>query len=282
MNSFSGINALITGGSSGIGLALAKKLAAFNANIWILGRDLRKLESAYHQICDAQANRSQQVSIIQADITDKDSLDKALAGPLNQITAPDLLINSAGITHPGLFDQMDLRFHRTNMESNYFGTLHTILAVVPGMINRKTGHIVNISSLVGIHGLYGYSAYAPSKFAVKGLSDVLRYELKPHGIHVSVAFPSDTDTPQLEYENKFKPPVLKALVESNTKPYSAEFVADRILRGISRKKYLIFPTTDSVLWFTAYSLLPGELVYYLVDLLMNQAQRKALKNLNKK
>jgi 3-dehydrosphinganine reductase len=278
MKNFSGKNALITGGSSGIGLALAKQLAGLRANIWILGRDPNKLEKASQEIRDSRSDSSQTVSTIQADVANQSNLAQALADFLNQVTAPDLLINSAGITYPGLFEQMELVHHRENMEINYFGTLHTIMAIIPGMIQRRTGHIVNISSLVGIHGLYGYSAYSPSKFAVRGLSDVLRYELSPYGIRVSVAFPSDTDTPQLEYENKIKPPVLKALVESNTKPYSAQFVANKIIQGIIKNKYLILPTTDSVLWYAAYSLLPGETIYHLVDILMNRARRKAMQN----
>ncbi|MBE0697383.1 MAG: SDR family NAD(P)-dependent oxidoreductase, partial [Anaerolineaceae bacterium] len=135
------------------------------------------------------------------------------------------------------------------------------------------------SSLVGIHGLYGYSAYAPSKFALRGLSDVLRYELKPYGIQVSVVFPSDTITPQLDYENKHKPPILKALSESNTKPVSAESVAEKTIRAIKRGKYMILPSSDGVMWFIAYSLLPGDIMYRMVDLLMVQARRKAGKDI---
>jgi 3-dehydrosphinganine reductase len=279
MKTFDGKNALITGGSSGIGLALAKLLAQEGANIWLLGRDPQKLDQACKEVNHACRDNKQQVHVIQADVSDKEEIDHALSGLTGQIGAPDLLINSAGITHPGLFEQMDLSHHRDNMEINYFGTLYTTMAVVPGMIQRKTGHIVNISSLVGIHGLYGYSAYAPSKFALRGLSDVLRYELMPYGIHVSVVFPSDTETPQLDYENKHKPAILKALSESNTKPVSAESVAVKTLRAVKKGRYMILPTSDGVMWFIAYCLLPGDIMYRMVDFLMVQARRKAGKDI---
>jgi 3-dehydrosphinganine reductase len=279
MKSFDGKNVLITGGSSGIGLALAKLLVKEGANVWLLGRDDQKLAAACEEVLLSRRESSQTVQTIQADVADKAGLDQALAEMLTQIGAPDLLINSAGITHPGLFEQMDLSHHRDNMEINYFGSLYSTMAVVPGMIQRKTGHIVNISSLVGIHGLYGYSAYAPSKFALRGLSDVIRYELKPYGIDVSVVFPSDTITPQLEYENKHKPPVLKALSESNTKPVSAESVAEKTLSAVKKGKYMILPTSDGVTWFIAYCLLPGNIMYRMVDFLMVQARKKAGKDL---
>jgi 3-dehydrosphinganine reductase len=279
MKSFDGKNALITGGSSGIGLALAKLLAKEGANLWLLGRDSQKLAQACEEVMLNRRESSQQVTTIQADVSDKSGVEQAMVGMLSQIGAPDLLVNSAGITQPGLFEQMDLSYHRDNMEINYFGSLYTTMAVVPGMIQRKTGHIVNISSLVGIHGLYGYSAYAPSKFAIRGLSDVLRYELKPYGIDVSVVFPSDTITPQLEYENKHKPPVLKALSESNTKPVSAESVAEKTLKAMKKGRYMILPTSDGAMWFAAYCLLPGDIMYRMVDFLMVQARKKAGKDL---
>jgi 3-dehydrosphinganine reductase len=279
MKSFDGKNALITGGSSGIGLALAKLLANEGANIWLLGRDPQKLDNACKEVTSACRDNNQQVQTIQADVSDKAGIDRALSGLTSQIGAPDLLINSAGITHPGVFEQMDLSYHRDNMEINYFGTLYATMAVVPGMIKRKSGHIVNISSLVGIHGLYGYSAYAPSKFALRGLSDVLRYELQPYGIQVSVVFPSDTETPQLDYENKHKPPILKALSEANTKPVSAASVAEKTLRAVKKGRYMILPTSDGLMWFVAYCLLPGDIMYRMVDLLMVQARRKAGKDI---
>ncbi len=279
MRNFDGKSAIITGGSSGIGLAVAEILASHGAHITLIARDPDRLDSARRKVMDSRRSESQQIRVLAADVADYEGLSSALLPALDAYGIPDLLVNSAGITYPGLFAELDLEIHRQNMEINYFGTLHTIRLIVNGMIQRGSGHIVNISSLVGIHGLYGYSAYSPSKFAVRGLSDSLRYELKPHGIQVSVAFPSDTQTPQLEFEKNLKPPVLKALVDSNTKPFPAEVVARKIILGIQKGKYLILPSSDSVLLFWVYSLFPAHSLYWLVDRLMDMAQRKASKNL---
>lgn len=279
MKNFDGKSALITGGSSGIGLAMAEILASQGAHISLLARDPDRLNTARQRVMDARRSKSQQIRVLAADVADYNQLSSVLLPALDAFGTPDLLVNSAGITYPGLFAQLDLEIHRQNMEINYFGTLHTTRMIVNGMIQRGSGHIVNISSLVGIHGLYGYSAYSPSKFAVRGLSDVLRYELKPHGIQVSVVFPSDTQTPQLEFEKDLKPPALKALVDSSTKPFPAEVVAQKIITGIRKGKYLILPSSDSVLLFWVYSLFPGHGLYWLVDRLMDAAYRKTTKDL---
>ena len=258
---------------------MAEILASQGAHISLLARDPDRLTTARQRVMDARRSKSQQIRVLAADVADYNQLSSVLLPALEAFGTPDLLVNSAGITYPGLFAQLDLEIHRQNMEINYFGTLHTTGLIVNGMIQRGSGHIVNISSLVGIHGLYGYSAYSPSKFAVRGLSDVLRYELKPHGIQVSVVFPSDTETPQLEFEKNLKPPALKALVDSSTKPFPADVVAQKIIVGIRKEKFLILPSSDSVLLFWMYSLFPGHSFYWLVDRLMDMAHRKAAKDL---
>lgn len=282
MKNFDGKGVLITGGSSGIGLALAKELVMKGANTWLLARSLDRLEEARLQLQQFAVKPSQKIGIIQADVANYQQLETAVLSLIDQAGVPDLIINSAGITHPGLFEEMDLAIHRSNMEINYFGSLYLTRLVVPGMKKRQSGHILNISSLVGFHGLYGYSAYAPSKFAIRGLSDALRYELKPYGIQISVAFPTDTETPQLEFENQHKPPVLKALVDSNTKPVPAGDVAKKILQGVMKDRYIILPTTDGLILYVIYSLLPGYGMYRFVDFLMDNARRKAAQNLTRK
>jgi 3-dehydrosphinganine reductase len=276
MKSFDGKTALITGGSSGIGLALACQLAAEGAHIWILARDPEKLENACVEINAARRSDQQQVRTIPADVADAASLTAALNPFFSEHGTPDLLINSAGITQPGMFVDLDLAHHRANMEINFFGTLHVVQAVTPGMIARGSGHIVNISSIAGIHGVPGYGAYTPSKFAVRGLTDVLYYELKPHGIQVSIVFPTDTQTPQLDYDKQHQPQFLKILTESNNKTLPAGEVAAKILRDVKRGRYLITPSTDAILFYTLNGL-PWMLPYYYVGRLVADARRKLAK-----
>jgi 3-dehydrosphinganine reductase len=142
------------------------------------------------------------------------------------------------------------------MEINYFGTLHAIEAVVPSMIDRGTGSIVGVSSAAGLIGIFGYTAYTPTKFAVRGLLESLRAELAPRGIHVGCVFPPDVDTPQLEYESQFKPPETQA-ISGTIKPLAADTVAIAIVRGIEQERFVIAPDAQTKLLARAAGLLGG-------------------------
>jgi 3-dehydrosphinganine reductase len=268
---FAGQRVLITGGSSGIGLALAKELARRGAHVYILARDPQKLQTACLELEAARQSSDQAVGTITADVANQAEVCDALRAFAEENGAPDLLINSAGVAHPGRFEDIPLETFRWMMEVNYFGTVHVIHALLPSMIQRRAGHIVNLSSVAGFLGVYGYSAYGPSKFAVRGLSDVLRCELAEYHIRVSVVFPPDTQTPQLDYENQYKPPILKKLDETN-KVLTPEAVAEAILKGVARRKYIITPGFDSTLFYHMNNLL-GNLSYRLMDFMLTQARR---------
>lgn len=130
------------------------------------------------------------------------------------------------------------------MDVDYFGTLHPVRAVVPSMIERRSGSVVGVSSTAGLVGVFGYSAYGPAKFAVRGLLEVLRVELRPYGIHVGCVCPPDTDTPQLAYENRFKPPETFA-ISGAIRPFTAERVAASIVAGMSTGRFVISPDWQS-------------------------------------
>jgi 3-dehydrosphinganine reductase len=261
--------ALITGGSSGIGLELARQLCQQGAHVWLVGRNPERLSAAAAMLTETiQAtwgDGQQRIGTSMADVSDPIQAQEVIEAVTNSIGLPDLVINSAGFAHPGYFHELDLSIFRQTMEINYFGTLYITKAIVPGMMKRGSGHIVNISSGSGILGAFGYSAYSASKFAITGFSDVLRAELKPHGIHVSVVFPSDIDTPQLAYETQFQPPELLAMAPLR-EVMTAETVARSTLRGIARGKYLILPGFESKLIYVLTHLLgPG--VYPVMDLI---------------
>jgi 3-dehydrosphinganine reductase len=272
MNYYANKTVLITGGSSGIGLALARQLTTQGASVHILARSADRLNDALAEIKTLRVSPDQKFSSIQADITDLDALTLALSKHIEEFGSPNILINSAGVAYPGEFTNLELKTFHWMMDVDYFGTVNVIKLLLPGMLKRSSGHIINFSSMAGYMGVYGYTAYGASKYAVRGFSDILRAELKPKGITVSVVFPPDTDTPQLAYENQFKPPVTKILAGSAGLK-TADEVAAITLRKAARKRYIITPSFESSLFFTLSNLL-GRLIYPIMDMQISQAIRK--------
>ena len=170
-----------------------------------------------------------------ADVADASALEKSIDSLVDEVGPVDVLVTSAGEAIPGHFTELADDVFRAQMEVGYFGTLHAARAVVPAMIERKRGHLVFVASVVALVGVYGYSAYAPAKYAVRGLAEALRPELKPHGIVVACAYPPDTDTPGLARENELKPAATKR-VSATIKPRSADAVGNAIVRGIERNR----------------------------------------------
>lgn len=267
---------LITGGSSGIGLALAKILAKHGANLVLLARRADRLDSAEKEIRTFSNATSGLIEKIIADVANEDEVKTGIGKFVSDHGVPDYLINSAGVSRPGMFEETSADVFRWMMNVNFLGTVYATQAVIPGMIARNSGYIVNISSMAGFLGVVGYTAYGASKFAVRGFSDTLRAEMKLHNINVSVVFPPDTDTPQLAEEEPYKPAVTKALSTGNTSLRSADEVADSILKGVARKQYIITPGMDNTLLYRANSLL-GNLSYWVMDQLVKQAKHQAEK-----
>jgi 3-dehydrosphinganine reductase len=264
--------ALVTGGSSGIGKAIACELAEKGMNVWIMAQRSELLESARKEVESHCKGLSQVIGTISTDVSNWDQVRMAVKQVTEKSGSPDLLVNSAGVTHPGYVERLDLNIFSWMMEVNYFGTVYTTKEVLPAMIKRGSGYILNISSGAGYVGVFGYSAYAASKYAVRGFSDVLRQEMKLHGIGVSTMFPSDTDTPQLAYENEFKPPETKALGNFGGS-MSAEDVAKVAIKGIERGKYYIFPNFESKFYIRLSELARG-LFDFLEDQIIAGASKK--------
>lgn len=227
---------VVTGGSSGIGRAFVRQVVRRGARVSVLAladddlvateRELRAGGTAY--------------TAVGVDVTDRKAVERATAQATAALGPCDVLLTCAGIAHPGYFERLDDSVFRRTMEVDYFGTLFAIRSVVPAMIERGRGSVVGISSTAGLVGVFGYSAYSPAKFAVRALLEVLRMELRPRGIHVGCVCPPDTDTPQLAYENRFKPPETFA-ISGAIKPYDADDVAASIVAGMERGRFLITP-----------------------------------------
>ena len=183
-----------------------------------------------------------------------------------------MLITSAGSSHPGYFEQLDDAVFRDQMEVDYFGTLHAVRAVVPSMIERRRGHVVTISSTAGLIGVFGYTAYAPAKFAVRGLTETLRPELAPYGIVVACVYPPDTRTPGFDAENALKPPETER-ISAAIKPREADVVAQAIVTGIEKDRLVITADVQTAALARAGGLL-GPYVRHTMDRQVRKVRRE--------
>jgi len=271
---FAGKDVLITGGSSGIGKAAAIQLAAAGANLFVIARDPGRLAGAVDEMKARASQPAQQIiRAFSADVARYEQVCAVVKELADAGHVPDYLFNIAGFARPGCFPELPLRVFREEMDINFFGMVHTCKAVAPFMMQRGSGHIVNTSSGAGIVGVFGYSAYCASKFAVRGFTDVLRSELKPYGIKVSALFPPNTDTPGLATENLTKPPETHAL-EGGVATLSPERVAREMLRGVERGQVYIIPGFDSKLTYALSGLL-GTKFNLILDMIIRGAQKKS-------
>lgn len=269
---FSGKVALVTGGSSGIGLATARKLSQKGAHVWLVARGEERLRSALAEVEGHKLREGQRFGFSKADVSDERQASAAVETVVHSIGLPDILVNSAGEVQPGYVQELAVSVFREMMEIDYFGTVHTVKAVLPGMITRGSGQIVNVSSLAGLVGGFGYSAYAPAKSAVYIFSDVLRSEMKSHGIRVSVVFPPDTETPQLAFDRQHRP-FETEYAAGAAGLASPEAIADAILHGIEHGQHMILPGFQgkAIFWLSG---LGRTVLQQAEDSLVARAQKK--------
>ncbi len=276
MNYYLGKTIYITGGSSGIGLAAAVLLSSYGANIVVFARNKEKLEKALAQIEASKKSASQRFASVSLDVSDNRAVKKAMAKTVGEFGAPDMLINSAGVAYCNDFEHTSFEKFDEEIKIDLYGVWNVCEALVPVMKAKGAGHIVNISSLAGLVGVYGYTAYSAAKFGVIGFSESLRGELKPHGINVSILCPPDTDTPQLHEENKTKPAETKA-ISGNAGLYQPDYVARVMLKYALKKKPIIIPGLDGKFTHIMKRLFP-----WLVEAVMDGAIKKVRKQEAKK
>ncbi|MEV0467486.1 SDR family oxidoreductase [Nocardia tengchongensis] len=176
-----GARVLITGAGRGIGQCTAELFASKGAQVAIADVDTAAAQSAAAAL-DARA--------FELDVRDRTQWDKVVA----DFGRVDILVNNAGVMPAGAFlDEPDAVGH-TTMDVNVWGLIHGMRAVVPGMIERGQGHVVNVASLAGKIPIAGLAVYNASKFAAVGLSAATRLEFAPHGVSVSCVMPSAVRT----------------------------------------------------------------------------------------
>jgi 3-dehydrosphinganine reductase len=229
--------ALVTGGSSGIGLALAEALQRRGCQVVVIGRDPARLAAALARLQPLGRVAPEALAL---DVGDAAAVELAMAGLLLRHGPPAWVITSAGVAWPGRFLDQPLAEHEAQWRTNYLGTLHVLHAVAPAMARAGGGQVILVSSAAALAGFAGYSAYAPSKWALRGLGDILSLELGAHGVRVLTAFPPDTETPQLT-EERSRRPAFTARFAAGNQPLSAEWVAAKILRAADHGRRHVAP-----------------------------------------
>jgi 3-dehydrosphinganine reductase len=263
---FDSRNVYIVGGSSGIGLATARLLAERGSNIVIFARGKERLEKAVEEITSSGKREAQRFSYKRMDVTNHDEVTRVMGEAVEEFGPPDILINSAGRAYPDYFENISYEQFDETMKVHAYGIWNTVSALLPYM-KKKGGYIVNVTSLLGFMGVFGYSDYCPSKFAIIGLSEVLKSELKQYGIGVSILCPPDTNTPGFEVENRSKPPETVAVSEGGGL-LEPEEVAEELIRGISKGKFMIGPGSAKRIY------LLKRLFPWLVDAVMEREINK--------
>ena len=184
---FAGKSVLITGGSRGLGLILARELAGEGARVTIAARDAEELARAADDIRMRQPFGD--VLTVAGDVRNRDDAERAIAQAVERFGRLDVVINNAGVIQVGPVDHMRLADYEDAMNTHFWGPLHTTLAALPHMRRQGEGRIVNISSIGGRIAVPHLVPYSASKFALTGLSDGLRYELARDNVIVTTVCP---------------------------------------------------------------------------------------------
>lgn len=182
--------ALVTGGSSGIGLATAKKLSALGYTVVISGRNLRKLEEAKKEFPASAIPPF----LIPTDVSEEQQVKQLVQGTIEKFGRIDLVFAAAGISMRAPFEKSKIDAIEYLMKVNFFGVLYLLHHALP-FIKKNQGSFVAMSSLTGKRGVPEYSIYGASKFALQGLLDSVRMEVERDGVHIGIISTGFIDTP---------------------------------------------------------------------------------------
>jgi NAD(P)-dependent dehydrogenase (short-subunit alcohol dehydrogenase family) len=241
---------LVTGGSSGIGKEAAKHLAQAGADVCIAARRQEVLDAAVDEIEASKKRPGQIVTSVSVDVTDFDAVKSATDSVLTELGGLDVLVNNAGFALPLPFHELELDDFERSMSVNYMGHVHMTRALLPHFKQQQSGDICNVTSMLGFMGIYGYSAYCGSKYAIVGMTECLRQEMIPHNVRVSLFYPPTTDTPGLEKENEVKPEATWA-IEGKSQAFEPEDVSRVMLKGIAKGKFVNMIGLGN--WFIYYA-----------------------------
>jgi NAD(P)-dependent dehydrogenase (short-subunit alcohol dehydrogenase family) len=243
----SGRKSLITGAAGGIGRATALAVAAKGGRLVLTDIQAEPLRETVAMI---EARGGTALHSAPVDVTDHDAVVAMARDVHSQHGSLDVVMNVAGISTWGPVDLLTEDHWRRTIEVNLMGPIHVIEAFVPPMIEAgHGGHLVNVSSAAGLLGLPWHAAYSASKFGLGGVSEVLRFDLRRHGIGVTLVCPGGVDTPLVETVDivgvdRTHPAVRAMVSRFRRHASSADEVAAKIVRAVERERYLVYTSHD--------------------------------------
>ncbi|KAK8866941.1 3-dehydrosphinganine reductase [Tritrichomonas musculus] len=238
-------NVVITGGSSGVGLAVAQECLDRGAHkVVLIARNREGLEKASQTLKYDKSN--QEVITYSADVSNWESIKSAFDNIKESVKTINYLFANAGFSKPGLFQDTTDDDFKKHIGVDYLGAAYTSRLALPMM--QKGSHMTYSGSVCSIFTFAGYSAYGSAKYAIRGLAETLRNELRSSHINVHMGILSTVDTPGLKRENEFKPDVCSA-IEGTATVFPPSYIAKMLLKGIDRNDYYI--TMEFLSWIMA-------------------------------
>ena len=243
----SGKRCFVTGAASGIGRATALAAADRGAELFLTDIDGKGLERV---VAEIEAAGGQVGHVHAVDVRDHEAV-AALAAVIHAgHGSMDVVMNVAGVSTWGTIERLEHSDWRQMIDVNLLGPISVLECFVPAMIEAgRGGHVVNVSSAAGLFGLPWHAAYSASKFGLRGVSEVLRFDLRRHGIGVSLVCPGGVRTPLVQSVrivgvDPDSPSIRKLKARFEKRAVSPEHVAAKILEGIERDRYLVYTSRD--------------------------------------
>jgi NAD(P)-dependent dehydrogenase (short-subunit alcohol dehydrogenase family) len=247
LDEFTGRRCLITGAASGIGRATALAAGREGAMLFLTDLDVAKLDN----VAAAVRGRGGNVAYVRGlDISDYEAV-RAMAEEIEREHGSlDVVMNIAGISTWGTVDKLEHHHWQRSVDVNLMGPIHVIECFIPPMIAAgRGGHLVNVSSAAGLFGLPWHAAYSATKFGLRGISEVLRFDLRRHGIGVSLVCPGGVDTPLVDTleivgVDRDDPRIAKLTRRFRKRAVSPERAAEAIITGVKKNRYMVFTSRD--------------------------------------
>lgn len=230
---YNGKVVLITGSSRGIGKVTAKKLCSYGAKVVLNGRNTDALEASVAEL----KSLSYDVLGINGDVSIPEECNALIEKIIDHFGTIDILINNAGISMRGCIDELDPKVFELVFSSNFYGAVYPTLSALP-YLKKSKGSVVFVSSVAGIRGLPGLSAYSSSKMALRAIAETMRFDLKKYGIHIGLVYvgyaENDDGKKYVDKDGSLRTIEKRAGI----KTLSKDKIANAILKNILKRRFI--------------------------------------------